>query len=173
MGRSLDGSWWERAKRPQLLFMLETVDELLRSHPDAGARPLQLHDVGGGKGYLAQLIAERFGPERVVASVVELRPRALAQAAARVRRRGGLSNLNLVEGDAAELAASGALAPADVVVALHACGALSDFAVAHAVKSRAAFGASRCERRSGCERGESETVYRHISAKVHPCGASP
>ena len=70
-----DGSFWREKKRPQLLLMASIVEELLgdRAVGDASATsvdapPVQIVDIGGSKGFLAQHLAERFGP-RVNVSV--------------------------------------------------------------------------------------------------------
>ena len=134
-----DGSYWQRKKRPQLLIMAKIVADLLQCHPRWGdaQRPLHVLDIGGGKGLLAQHLAERFGPECVNVTVVDVNERAIAIGETRVARRSAssaaLTNLRFVVGDASELSQRGVLGDVDVVIGLHACGGLSDLIIAHAV----------------------------------------
>ena len=153
LSRGRDGSFWATKKRPQLELMTATVAALLRAHPAWGTRPLQLVDIGGGQGFLALHLAEAFGAERVSVQLVDIVAAKLERAAGRADKRAaalrasggaGLPNLRFVAGDASELAASGALARADVCVGLHACGGLSDLIIAHAVAQGAAFAVCTC-----------------------------
>ena len=138
-----DGSYWQRKKRPQLLIMAKIVADLLQCNPrwGDGQRPLHVLDIGGGKGLLAQHLAERFGPECVNVTVVDVNERAIAIGETRVARRSAssavLTNLRFVVGDASELSQRGVLGDVDVVIGLHACGGLSDLIIAHAVSLRA------------------------------------
>ena len=192
-----DGSFWQRSKRPQLIFMADTVERLLRSHPKWEARAktegrtegdtrgggvkkagrggskamFHLLDIGGSKGLLSQYLAERFGPEVLQVTVVDIDPESIEAAAVRAGRRGGLSNLSFIAGDASEVLAKArrgerrggekgtgvggneeavicagtvSLGPVDIVVGLHACGGLSDFSMAHAIAQGAAFAVCTC-----------------------------
>lgn len=117
----------------------------------ASAQPLQILDIGGSKGFLAQHLADHFG-RRVNVSVVDIDPKRVANGAARAARRGvrrstadaPANNLHFVAGDAAALSARGVLPDADLVLGLHACGGLSDLIIAHAVTHGAAFAVCPC-----------------------------
>ena len=141
-----DGSFFSIKKRPQLILMTDVIAELLSAHPDWGRRPLSVVDVGGGKGLLAEHLARHFGAQAVEVTLVELNERALAQVRARLDGRGTPlpSNLALIQGDAAQLAASGCLNAIDLVCGLHACGGLADVIMSHAVQQGAAFAVCTC-----------------------------
>eukprot|EP00986_Skeletonema_menzelii_P008728 scaffold3792_cov160-Skeletonema_menzelii.AAC.5 len=131
---SLEGSRWQYKKRPQLEFMLEQIAEVLRSHPDYGKRKLNVVDIGGGKGLLSNLLAETFGDD-VVVQVIEISRAATVNGMMRAKRR-GLENIRFDAMDATKVDVQ---SNKDVVVALHACGALSDVALGHAVSQGAGF----------------------------------
>lgn len=131
---SPEGSRWQRKKKPQLQWMLGQIEQVIRSHPEYGQRPLRLVDVGGGKGNLSNLLAETFGEEFVTVQVVDISQSAVRNGEMRAMRR-GLGNIRYDAKDATTLDVSGV----DVVVALHACGALSDVALGHAAREGAGF----------------------------------
>ena len=131
---SPEGSRWQRKKKPQLQWMLGQIEQVIRSHPEYGERPLRLVDVGGGKGNLSNLLAETFGEEFVTVQVVDISQSAIRNGQMRAMRR-GLGNIRYDAQDATTLDVSGV----DVVVALHACGALSDVALGHAAREGAGF----------------------------------
>ena len=131
---SPEGSRWQRKKKPQLQWMLGQIEQVIRSHPEYGQRPLRLVDVGGGKGNLSNLLAETFGEEFVTVQVVDISQSAVRNGQMRAMRR-GLGNIRYDAQDATTLDVSGV----DVVVALHACGALSDVALGHAAREGAGF----------------------------------
>ena len=131
---SPEGSRWQRKKKPQLQWMLGQIEQVIRSHPEYGQRPLRLVDVGGGKGNLSNLLAETFGEEFVTVQVVDISQSAVRNGKMRAMRR-GLGNIRYDAQDATTLDVSGV----DVVVALHACGALSDVALGHAAREGAGF----------------------------------
>ncbi len=118
---SLEGSRWQYKKRPQLEFMVDQIAEVLRSHPDYGKRKLTVVDIGGGKGLLSNLLAETFGDD-VVVQVIEISKAATVNGMMRAKRR-GLENIRF---DAMDATMVDVQSNKDVVVALHACGALSD-----------------------------------------------
>ena len=131
---SPEGSRWQRAKKPQLEWMIDQIDQVLKSHPDYGIRKLKLIDIGGGKGLLSNLLAEAFGNNLVEVQVVDISKSAVRNGMMRAKRR-GLGNIQYNAQDATTLDLSGV----DVVVALHACGSLSDVALGHAVSQGAGF----------------------------------
>jgi 2-polyprenyl-3-methyl-5-hydroxy-6-metoxy-1,4-benzoquinol methylase len=125
------GSRWERKKLPQLEWMLQQVEAICQSHADYGKRPLQILDVGGGKGLLATHLAGAL--EEVEIRVLDVDKRAIHNGRMRSER---LSlPVRFEAGDASVAQVDGI----DVVVALHACGALTDVALGHAVTNQAAF----------------------------------
>ena len=151
---SPDGSRWQNKKKPQLEWMLGQINDVIRSHPDFEKRPLRLVDVGGGKGSLSNLLAETFGEELVVVQVVDISQSAIRNGQMRAMRR-GLGNIRYDAQDATKLDVSGV----DVVVALHACGALSDVALGHASRESAGYVITPCCFRSNPQlRVGTETV---------------
>ena len=129
----MPGSTWQRKKRPQLAWMGEQIRQVLESHPDYGKRKLQILDIGGGKGSLAQYLGQSFR-EEVQIQVVDICEGAVANGARKAQR------LNLpVDFSLADASQALNLTTVDVVVALHACGHLSDVALAHAVQRKAGF----------------------------------
>ena len=137
--KSRDGTRWQRAKRPQLQFMIQQISTVLRSHPDFGSRKLKLVDIGGGRGLLSNLLAEHFGEDAVEVQVVDISRQATNNGMMTAKRR-GLQNIQYQALDATELDVTGV----DVVVALHACGALTDVALGHAVCQGAGFVVCPC-----------------------------
>lgn len=127
-----DGSRWKRRKEPQLEWIAQQVKEVIASHPHCGQRPLQILDVGGGKGLLANHLATQLG-DSVEITVIDVAQRAVQNGAMRSVRR--QLPVRYTVGDASQTELSGI----DVVVALHACGALTDVAMGHAVVNRACF----------------------------------
>ncbi|KAL7445828.1 hypothetical protein ACHAXH_009637 [Discostella pseudostelligera] len=136
--RSSTGSRWQRAKEPQLKFMIKQIGTVLRSHPDYGRRKLKVVDIGGGKGLLSNLLAELFG-DTVEVQVVDISQSATNNGMMRAKRR-GLQNIQYTAADATAIDIEGV----DVVVALHACGALADVALGHAVSHGAGFVVCPC-----------------------------
>ncbi|KAL3784756.1 hypothetical protein HJC23_003508 [Cyclotella cryptica] len=130
---SLSTSRWQRAKKPQLFWMLHQIADVIGSHPDFRLRPLKIVDIGGGKGLLSNLMAENFG-DAVEVQVVDISKSATNNGMMRARRR-GIENVRYNAQDATTLD----LAGVDIVVALHACGTLSDVALGHAVSQGAGF----------------------------------
>lgn len=113
---SLDGSRWQHKKRPQLEFMVRQISQVLRSHPDYGKRKLNIVDIGGGKGLLSNLIVD--------VQVIDISTRATNNGMMRARRR-GLENIRFDAMDATKVDIQ-SNRNIDLVVALHACGVLSD-----------------------------------------------
>ncbi|KAL7541208.1 hypothetical protein ACHAXR_010720 [Thalassiosira sp. AJA248-18] len=136
---SREGSRWQRAKKPQLKFMIQQISTVLRSHPEFGQRKLKVVDIGGGKGLLSNLLAETFGDDTVEVQVVDISRSATNNGMMRAKRR-GLKNIQYNALDATQLDVTGV----DVVVALHACGVLTDVALGHAVCQGAGFVVCPC-----------------------------
>lgn len=126
-------SRWERAKKPQLMYMMDQITEVLASHPEYEKRRLKIIDIGGGKGLLSNLLAETFG-DKVEIQVVDISRSATNNGMMRARRR-GIENIRYNAQDATTLNVEGV----DVVIALHACGTLSDVALGHAASQGAGF----------------------------------
>lgn len=124
---------WERAKKPQLVWMIDQIIEVLATHPEYGERTLKILDIGGGKGLLSNLLAKSFG-EAVEVHVVDISRSATNNGMMRARRS-GIDNVKYNAQDASTLDVEGV----DCVVALHACGGLSDVALGHAVSQGAGF----------------------------------
>lgn len=114
--------------------MIDQIETVILSHPEFGQRKLKVIDIGGGRGLLSNLLAETFGSDMVEVQVVDISRSATYNGMMRARRR-GLQNIKYDALDATKLDVTGV----DVVVALHACGALSDVALGHAVCQGAGF----------------------------------
>lgn len=130
---SRKGSRWSRKKEPQLDWMAQQVKEVIESHPSYGQRPLKILDVGGGKGHLANHLAGLLG-ESVQIRVIDVAQRAVKNGAMRSKRL--QLPVTYTVGDASKVDFSGEV---DLVVALHACGALTDVALGHAIVNSACF----------------------------------
>jgi len=137
--KSPEGSRWQRAKKPQLEFMIDQIERVLRSHPEYGLRKLKVIDIGGGKGLLSNALAEKVGSEIVEVQVVDISTSATNNGMMRAKRL-GLQNVQYTALDATTLDVTGV----DVVVALHACGVLSDVALGHATCQGAGFVVCPC-----------------------------
>jgi 2-polyprenyl-3-methyl-5-hydroxy-6-metoxy-1,4-benzoquinol methylase len=134
MSFGMPGSKWESKKRPQLVWMGQQIREVLESHPDYGKRKLSILDIGGGKGLLATYLGQAIHDVKI--HVVDICEGAVANGQSKAKR------LQLpVEFQIADASSNDVVdhIEADVVVALHACGHLSDVALAHAVYRRAGF----------------------------------
>ena len=93
--------------------------------------------------FLSNLLAETFGNDVVEVKVVDISRAAIKNGMARAQRR-GIQNVEYTAKDATMLD----LPRVDVVVALHACGVLTDVALGHAVCHSAAFVVCPCCYRS-------------------------
>jgi len=131
---NIEGSRWERAKKPQLQLMIEQIANVLRSHPEYGQRVLKVIDIGGGRGLLSNFLAEIFGDSMVTVKVIDISKSATNNGRMRARRQ-GIKNIKFEARDATTLPFD----DVDVVVALHACGVLSDVALGHATCQGAGF----------------------------------
>lgn len=139
-------SRWETKKRPQIEWMTQQVQRVLLSHPDFGKRRLRILDIGGGKGLLAHHLARYI--DNVQIHVVDICEGAVANGLRKAERtaKTSKSNQSDVKFHMADASSGPDLAgvEADVVVALHACGHLTDVALAHAVQRRAGFVIAPC-----------------------------
>ena len=118
-------------KRDQLLNVFLFVAPFLRRKPDA-----VVVDFGCGGGHQSLPLAYHFPDARFV--LVDAKRRSLDVA----RRRAdaaGLANVRVVEGRIEDFDE-----PFDVGIALHACGAASDFAMEKCVAARAAYVVAPC-----------------------------
>jgi hypothetical protein len=130
----MPGTKWQSKKRPQLEWMGQQIRSVLKSHKDYGKRKLLILDIGGGKGSLANYLGRAITDVQI--HVVDICEGAVANGELKAKK------LNVpVEFQIADASSSSALkeVQADVVVALHACGHLSDVALAHAIQRRAGF----------------------------------
>jgi 2-polyprenyl-3-methyl-5-hydroxy-6-metoxy-1,4-benzoquinol methylase len=107
-----DGSRWKRKKEPQLDWMAQQVDNVIRAHPEFGQRKLKILDVGGATGYLANHLASKLG-EHVEIQVIDVAVRAVKNGAMRSQRL--QLPVTYTAGDASAADFGGAI---DVVVAL-------------------------------------------------------
>jgi len=135
---STEGSRWRRKKEPQLEWMAQQVAMVVReSHPDRTFDtnyPLRILDVGGGKGFLATHLARRLldAGIQVEILVLDISEGAIRNGERRSRRKSlsGAVQFSVVDASTADLTSYGRF---DLVVALHACGGLTDVALGHAV----------------------------------------
>jgi len=128
-----EGSRWKRKKEPQLIWMAQQVKEAVLNHPEYGKRPLKVLDVGGGKGYLANHLATVLG-DLVTIQVIDVAQGAVKNGSMRSKRL--QLPVKYTVGDASKANFQGEV---DLVVALHACGALTDVALGHAAANNAGF----------------------------------
>jgi len=145
-----EGSRWQRAKRPQLEWMKNQIQEVVQTHPDYKARPLNVLDIGGGRGHLANYLASVLSNNTVNVHVVDINSDAVKKGMANAKRRN--ISVHYTVGDASSATLLNELLGSekaskqkfDVVVALHACGALSDVALGYASLNEAAFVITPC-----------------------------
>lgn len=128
------GSRWKRKKEPQLEWMSRQIKEVVESHPCFGQRPLHILDVGGGKGYLANHVASLLG-DAVKIHVIDVAAGAVKNGAMTSKRLRLPVQYTVADASAVRLD-TGTI---DIVVALHACGVLTDVALGHAVRNQADF----------------------------------
>lgn len=143
--KCLEGSRWQRAKRPQLQWMTNQIIEVVQSHPLFGQRPLKILDIGGGRGHLANYLASRLGEEVANVHVIDIDSRTVRNGAKEAKQRS--LNVQYEVGDATKLfvTAKGDIENNyDVVIALHACGGLTDVALAFATTNKAALVVTPC-----------------------------
>ncbi len=95
--------------------------------------PLQIVDMGSGKGYLTFAVAALLG-DRATVRGIEARPE-LVDLCNRVARETGFTNLTFTAGQIASVQFE---TPPDVLIALHACDTATDDALAKGVAAQAA-----------------------------------
>jgi SAM-dependent methyltransferase len=146
---STEGSRWRSKKRPQIEFMAQQVKHVIECHAEYRSRPLNILDVGGGRGYLSNYLSSFLGSDVAEVHVIDIDSRAINNGIVEAKRK-GLSNVHYGVGDAASrtnvesLLGTGIHLNYDIVVALHACGVLSDVALGHAVSNKASFVITPC-----------------------------
>jgi hypothetical protein len=123
------------AKLRQVHRFVEILGHLLADATLDSSRPLQVVDMGAGKGYLTFALAHALRLKGWDARVlgVELRPE-LVESGNVVARDLGFEHLRFVAGAIGEWQPEGAL---DVLVALHACDTATDDALKRAVTAGA------------------------------------
>ena len=135
----IPGSKWQSKKKPQLEWMEQQIRCVLESHPDYGKRRLTILDIGGGKGSLANYLGQAIEDVRV--HVVDIAAGAIANGEQKAKRLNVPVEFQMADASSSTLIEE---VSADVVVALHACGHLSDVALAHAIQRRAGFVIAPC-----------------------------
>jgi len=133
--------------------MKNQIEEVVQAHPDFGKRPLNILDIGGGRGFLANYLASTLGDDVVNVHVIDIDDRTVKNGMVNAQRNnlsvrytvGDASTLNSANllNESLDEAGSGC-SKFDVVVTLHACGALSDVALGHACMNGAAFVITPC-----------------------------
>ena len=122
-------------KHRQIHKFVEILSHLVADAPLAADRPLEIADMGCGKGYLTFATCDYFNlvaarPAHVRG--IEVREE-LVTLCNRVARETGRENLNFVQGTIA----SAKLLALDVLIALHACDTATDDALAKGVQAGA------------------------------------
>ena len=145
---STQGSRWKRKKEPQLEWMAEQVKSVLkecypyrfRGTSSRHEIPLRILDVGGGKGFLANHLARSLldSGYQVEILVLDVAEGAVRNGRSRSERRNLSHVVQYAVADASTVDSS-VYGDVDLVVALHACGTLTDVALGHAVNQQAAF----------------------------------
>jgi hypothetical protein len=125
-------------KIPQVRWMVRRVKDLYKD----GDPPLHILDVGGGRGDLATALALALPTSRL--TVVDLNQPSLDAGRVYAHARGCGDRIDFVYADMVEYADQESPPKIDLVVALHACGDLSDLAMSFAHKLGAAFVVCPC-----------------------------
>jgi SAM-dependent methyltransferase len=129
----MPGSKWQAKKKPQLEWMGQQIRTVLESHPDFGKRKLSILDIGGGKGALANYLGQTIKDVQI--HVVDICAGAVANGEGRAKRLNTPVEFQIADASSSDVDS----VKADLVVALHACGHLSDVALDHAIQRRAGF----------------------------------
>jgi 2-polyprenyl-3-methyl-5-hydroxy-6-metoxy-1,4-benzoquinol methylase len=140
-------SRWRRKKQPQLEWLAQQVENVLQeSYPDRFCKDntqkgqLRILDVGGGKGFLANHLARRllamgFDVKLLVVDLADVAVHNGRICTERQQLSGAVKYL-VADASTVDLTAYGRF---DLVVALHACGGLTDVALGHAVNQQTPF----------------------------------
>ncbi len=119
------------AKFRQIQKFAELISHLAAEATLPTDRPLQISDMGCGKGYLTFAVAALFGES---AHVVGIERRAdLVDLCNRVAAESGFSNLEFKIGEIGDQH----IAPPDILIALHACDTATDDALAQGIAAQA------------------------------------
>ena len=122
-------------KYPQIAWMRQR----LQHFPGGGNHKIRhIVDVGGGRGDLAIELALGLGPETHV-TVVDLNESSLRAGEAYAQECGVGDRMSWIYQDFNDFVESNRSKQVDMVVALHACGNLSDCALDYAVRNEASF----------------------------------
>lgn len=140
-------------KHPQILWITRRIQELRKNDPASFGGPLHFLDVGGGRGDLATTLALTF--EDCFVTVVDLNLSSLQAGRDYSKELGIARRMLFVDADFQEYHQNPSafkylgeqedkmkhlqFPPINVVVALHACGDLSDLALEHARKLHCPF----------------------------------
>jgi len=120
------------SKLRQIQKFAELLSHLLEeARLNQETRPLELYDMGCGKGYLTFAVAALLG-ERARVTGIELR-QALVDSCNAIARKSGLPTLRFAAGSIQDCE----MTQADVVIALHACDTATDDAIARGLKAGA------------------------------------
>lgn len=145
------GVGWERRlyadgkKSPQVKWMTARAIQMLEEMARAGSCARHVIDVGGGRGDLSLAVAAALGPGSLV-TVVDTNSESLAAGRARATEEGLAGSMRFVDDDIERVVAcsdAGAL-HCDLVIGLHACGGLGEYAVALAIERGASFLVCTC-----------------------------
>jgi SAM-dependent methyltransferase len=121
-------------KWKQINKFVEVFAHALERSPLAGAAQLRIADFGAGKGYLTFALHDWLRTKGVDAQVTGVERRAdMVQLGNGTAARLGLQGLRFELGDVG----SHALAPIDVMIALHACDVATDHAIHHGIRAGA------------------------------------
>ena len=124
--------------------MIHQIAQVIESHPYFHKRPLQILDIGGGKGHLSNALAQYFGPNTVEVRVIDISFGAIKNGQMRAKRQ-MLQNIQYrVQNATTLLTSPNNDERVDLVVGLHACGTLTDIALHYASHHRAAFVICSC-----------------------------
>lgn len=122
-------------KLRQIVRFVELLGHLMDSWPRDSAKPLQVADMGAGKGYLTFAMARAFEMRGWDADIVGVEAREeLVESGNALAKELGLARLSFAHGKIGEWTPANGL---DVLVALHACDTATDDALFHGVKAGA------------------------------------
>ena len=151
-------SRYEHKKVPQMVWMEQEIREVLQSHPEYKKRKLHILDIGGGKGNLATFLGQAFDNDEedlVDIHVIDICEEAITNAQKKVEQQQQRSlqqlssqasssrakttttavNYQLADASSPTTMKNLPFIQPDVVVALHACGHLTDVALSYATSN--------------------------------------